>query len=490
MVGWLVYREIVVPASQTLPAAKASIMPSDYWMGIYLGEDQRAGFVNVRTRPQERDGTLGSHIAASARAQLNLFGFDADMAVTGRAWLAEDRRRADFDYTLIAGESKSRVYGELRDGQLSANLDTGGAVTPFKFPVGEDMLLGMGMGGTAMELPALEPGQEVYIDSFDPTSMSVGKAKLKCTGRETLTVGGEPVETTIIDITLGGMTTRTWIDENQETVKAQTPLGITLKKITSQEALAPIPPGERLALLESMTAVPTGAPLTRGVGEMQFRLSGLPPEVGLPFDENQRDAGGGLMVTSSPKLEQGDEQLPEEERAAALGSDPLVNWDNNAIRTLATEITGGATTDADKARALYEWVYVNIRKIPTLSVPAALDVLRTREGDCNEHTVLFTALSRATGLPCRIAIGLTYSETLGGFGYHAWPEVWLGQWVPMDPTLGQPVADATHIKLLNGGIDKWPALVSYIGKVQIEVVETSGLVDTELEGSETGEMVQ
>jgi hypothetical protein len=60
----------------------------------------------------------------------------------------------------------------------------------------------------------------------------------------------------------------------------------------------------------------------------------------------------------------------------------------------------------------------------------------------------------------------------------------------MDPTLGQPVADATHIKLLNGGIDKWPALVSYIGKVQIEVVETSGLVDTELEGSETGEMVQ
>jgi transglutaminase-like putative cysteine protease len=309
-------------------------------------------------------------------------------------------------------------------------------------------------------------------------------------GCERVTVGGEPVETTIIDITLGGMTTRTWIDENQETVKAQTPLGITLKKITSQEALAPIPPGERLALLESMTAVPTGTPLTRGVAEMRFRLSGLPPEVGFPLDENQLDAGSGVMVVTSPSIEGGDGQLSDEERAGALGSDPLVNWDNNAIRTLANEITGSTTTDADKARALYEWVYVNIRKIPTLSVPAALDVLRTREGDCNEHTVLFTALSRATGLPCRIAIGLTYSETLGGFGYHAWPEVWLGKWVPMDPTLGQPVADATHIKLLNGGIDKWPALVSYIGKVQIEVVETSGLVDTELEGGETGEMVQ
>ena len=67
--------------------------------------------------------------------------------------------------------------------------------------VGEDMLLGMGMGGTAMELPALEPGQEVYIDSFDPTSMSVAKAKLKCTGRETLTVGAQAVWASSVKLT-------------------------------------------------------------------------------------------------------------------------------------------------------------------------------------------------------------------------------------------------------------------------------------------------
>ena len=41
----------------------------------------------------------------------------------------------------------------------------------------------------------------------------------------------------------------------------------------------------------------------------------------------------------------------------------------------------------------------------------------------------------------------------------------------MDPTLGQPLADATHIKLLNGGIESWPRLLPYLGKLEIEVLE-------------------
>jgi len=124
----------------------------------------------------------------------------------------------------------------------------------------------------------------------------------------------------------------------------------------------------------------------------------------------------------------------------------------------------------DKALALHDWVYENIDKVPVISIPMALDVLRTMEGDCNEHTVLFTALTRAAAIPTRIAVGLVWSDQLQGFGYHAWPEVHIGHWIPMDPTLGEPVADATHIKLLNGNIDQWIQLVPYLGQLQIEVL--------------------
>ncbi|MCC6697835.1 MAG: transglutaminase domain-containing protein, partial [Candidatus Hydrogenedentes bacterium] len=121
-----------------------------------------------------------------------------------------------------------------------------------------------------------------------------------------------------------------------------------------------------------------------------------------------------------------------------------------------------------------EWVYNNIEKRPVLSIPSALDVLATAQGDCNEHTVLYTALARCAGVPTRIAIGIVWSEDYRVFYYHAWPEVYAnGRWTWIDPTLGQPLADATHIKLLTGGLESWWQLVPFLGqlKVKIESIE-------------------
>ncbi|HQE84349.1 MAG TPA: transglutaminase-like domain-containing protein, partial [Candidatus Hydrogenedentes bacterium] len=106
-----------------------------------------------------------------------------------------------------------------------------------------------------------------------------------------------------------------------------------------------------------------------------------------------------------------------------------------------------------------------------LSIPSALEVLKSRVGDCNEHTVLFAALARSVDIPTRIALGVVWSEELDGFYYHAWPEVFVGEWLWMDPTLGQTVADATHVKLLTGDIERWPRLLPFLGKLRIEVTE-------------------
>lgn len=164
-------------------------------------------------------------------------------------------------------------------------------------------------------------------------------------------------------------------------------------------------------------------------------------------------------------------QAPAREMEAYLGGDAFVATAHPAIQAEARAIVGEEVDPARKARLLYTWVYEEIEKVPVLSVPNAVDVLRTRTGDCNEHTVLYTALARAAGVPTRIAIGLVYSDTLNGFGYHAWPEVFLDQrWYPMDPTLGQVTADATHIKLLNGSISAWAQLITFIGQIELEVI--------------------
>jgi transglutaminase-like putative cysteine protease len=73
-------------------------------------------------------------------------------------------------------------------------------------------------------------------------------------------------------------------------------------------------------------------------------------------------------------------------------------------------------------------------------VPVAAEVLRRMSGDCNEHTALYVALARAAGIPSRVALGLVYED--GFFCYHAWPEIYAGRWIAVDPTLGQFPADA------------------------------------------------
>jgi hypothetical protein len=69
--------------------------------------------------------------------------------------------------------------------------------------------------------------------------------------------------------------------------------------------------------------------------------------------------------------------------------------------------------------------------------------------------------------------GLVYSEQFNGFLYHSWTESLVGShWQVVDPTFGQAVADATHIKLIEGEnlADLMP-LMDWVGKVKIRVLD-------------------
>ena len=119
-----------------------------------------------------------------------------------------------------------------------------------------------------------------------------------------------------------------------------------------------------------------------------------------------------------------------------------------------------AGIDGTRARVEKLTRYVNalLDKKPTVSLPSAREVLRTKVGDCNEHTALYVAMARSIGIPARIAVGLVYVRGVtGAFYYHAWPEVYIdegsgrGLWLPVDPTLNEFPADATHLRLARGG---------------------------------------
>jgi len=92
------------------------------------------------------------------------------------------------------------------------------------------------------------------------------------------------------------------------------------------------------------------------------------------------------------------------------------------------------------AQAVCKFVFLYLKKMSGKSGSAtARQAYDEKKGDCTEHSALFVALARAAGLPARCCGGVVYAAGGGQaiWGYHAWSEVWLGKWVPVDATVNE-----------------------------------------------------
>ena len=142
----------------------------------------------------------------------------------------------------------------------------------------------------------------------------------------------------------------------------------------------------------------------------------------------------------------------DEEQESCLKASLLYPVEHERITALAKEAVGDASTDDEKVARLITFVdqYIEDVSANPLSV---FDIIDERQGDCVEHSMLFTTLARASGIPTRCVSGIMYGgEGQEGsvdhvFAFHAWNEVVLnGCWVAVDPTWRQFPVDATHIR--------------------------------------------
>jgi hypothetical protein len=238
-------------------------------------------------------------------------------------------------------------------------------------------------------------------------------------------------------------------------------------------------------LLEAAAVAPrmrTPIPEPRDVRLMRIRLGGV--------DLSPLDLDGGAQRLTGDVLELRDPQglkpgAADPGAGGALAAETFIESDAPEIVAEAAKAVNGVAGDRARAERLTRYVNALLDKKPTVSLPSAREVLRTRVGDCNEHTVLYVAMARALGIPARIAVGLVYIH--GAFYYHAWPEVYLaegsgfrvpgsgaaerGLWLPVDPTLNQFPADATHLRLARGGLDKQTVVLPLMGHLTMDVLD-------------------
>ena len=149
---------------------------------------------------------------------------------------------------------------------------------------------------------------------------------------------------------------------------------------------------------------------------------------------------------------------------------PFIESRDSRIRLASAEAMRDGTSRLDSLQSLTSWVFRTVDKKPSAGLPSALAVLKMKQGDCNEHSILFTALARSAGIPTRIQLGLVYQS--GKFYYHAWTAAWVeDRWMEFEPTFGLETADAARIALATGDLRNSIELAGAIGRIEIEILE-------------------
>lgn len=446
---------------------------SEYWTGIVFN-GEKIGFTNFTI---SRDaGTENYEIRSEASFLLRFLGFEKKIHLKSRDVVGSDLTMVDFTYEYNIDGSELRLTGRRTGGELAATIVSGGRPHEQRLPV-EGKLYPSSVIVLYPVIHGLEIGREHSYRVYNGETQAVAEVTQRITGYEWSDLF--PGNAFKVETAMAGQRVTTWIGPDGRPVFELALRGAMISFLedsasaTRYLALASL--NKKESLIEYSLVRPDH-PIDnpRAVSALQVALSGmdrLPPSDAWQRCTAVQQGATCEMRRSSDARETGTEPPPEQLRARYLEPSITIQSSDPSIRRLAEAILGGATSTEERIARILRWLEQNVEKAP-LDVFSALDVLQQRKAECQGHAYLYTALARAGGIPTRVVNGLAYSEQFNGFLYHSWTESLVGaSWQAVDPTFGQTVADATHIKLIEGEqlADLLP-LLDWVGKVKIRVL--------------------
>ena len=479
------YQQPTAPLAFSLDASSEGV--TETWSGIYV-QDEKIGTSVNRSAPRDDGGLV---LQERTNLRLMLLGAPNEITLANDVHITGDGRvealRSQVRTTVQGVPVTLRAEGRPK-GARGMTLDlyqAGAKLTTLEL---DDVPATPATLYRAVLEGDVQPGKRVALPYFNPLSLSNSEATVTVQAIEpTTTPEGEEVQAVRLLVDNAGQQLDVLVAPDGRRIEEQEiggGLGMRVRWETQEDALEkgwPADADDAVDLI-ALSSIPLDKRLPGGgrdVRKLVLKVDGPATidELLLRHHGDNWDPETSELTLERASLEgAADYQLPNHERAMQpwLRSTTFIQSDHPRFVRTAGEVLGDRLQAVEAALILESWVHENLAKVPVAGVPSALEILTSMRGDCNEHTTLYAALARSVGLPTRLAAGIVYSESIfadGAFYYHAWPEAWLGdRWVPLDPTFGQAPADATHLKLVEGELDKQTELMAVIGRLRLSVV--------------------
>ena len=483
LVAWMVTMAVLVNRSyvQASPATLATDLArygsTAVWRGVYYRGEKIGFTVSQTTRTDD-----GFDLQEDGRLQMSLLGQDTAATIRTTAHVDTAFMLRSFDFSLDPGTGPITVTGTLAQPvqpggayRLTLAIKSGGSVRTETRELPEAPVLSLNLS-RLLANGGLVPGTKHVRTVLDPATLQSAVMTVSVGDRGVVRANDTMMPAFRVETEFRGLKTTSWVTDTGEVVREESPLGLmTIRESPERARGLAVPSRVQADLLQAAAIVPTmkgRIDEPRDVRRLRLRLEGADVPAGELDGAGQHATANVIEIVDPQSLTAG----PRDASAAMyLVAEPLIESDAPEIRAEAERAVRDAKDDRARAERLTRYVNGLLDKKPTVSLPSALEVLRTKVGDCNEHTALFVAMARSIGMPSRIAVGLVFMH--GAFYYHAWPEVYLtekdgrGLWLPVDPTLNQYPADATHVRLTRGGLDKQAVVLPLIGRLKMTVLD-------------------
>ncbi len=412
------------------------------WVGFEMREGRR---VIVARTESTISATVGTKTVQRSQADEKVY----EARPGGRLLAFSSRRRGD-------GGDRS-VEGTCDEQACTALLSADGQRESRRLPPVHETAEQADAARLAVARRSTVPGEQLDLEG-----LRVKKVEDRYVGATRRAAGGVEAEVFLVDEMEVGdrAATRMTVASDGRIVELRLGESVVAKAEPEETA-------KRLDKVDlfGMTRVKVPGPIDRAVpGEVVFRLRGVPRQfqVSDPRQAWTPEPDDSVRLTVVARAPAAADPAHDARRMRALPGDeaellhptPEIDSDNPAIQKLAREVVGASPGVYAGSVKIVHYVYGRLEKAYGVSRDRASEVLQLGQGDCTEHALLFTALARAAGIPARQVHGLVYARYEDGVPalyWHAWVEVKSGEeWIALDPTFDQVVADPTHIVLGRG----------------------------------------
>ncbi|PKN83942.1 MAG: hypothetical protein CVU51_11420 [Deltaproteobacteria bacterium HGW-Deltaproteobacteria-1] len=454
---------VTIPLSQKTEIARQP----ESWMNIYQNRN-KIGFIR-RTFHALENGRFQT--TENVTMQINTMGITQALHISTETELNSDLAFSSFNFQLNSSLFRFNARGYTNKDKLILYTGLPDAEEKTILPISDVPHISGNIYEAAFRA-GLEKDQTSSFSIFDPSTLGIRKISVTRTADEVIPIMGKRVLTQKFCADFMGAKNCAWLAKDGEVLKESGILGLSMEKVSPEQARVGFALDNAVDFTQ-VASIPSNQKLTdpARLTEITIKISNI-NHSGLMLNGGRQKFRQDLLTITReliPAEPAPDTKMPPVFRQF-LKPSPLVQSDHPQIKAAVENIVSPGDSPSDKMRKVVAWVYKNIQKKPVLSVPNALEVLKNRTGDCNEHAVLTAALLRSAGVPTQIETGLVYLN--GRFYYHAWNLAYVGQWVTADAVFNQIPADVTHIRLVRGEGSQQLDLLGVMGKIKLEVIST------------------